>query len=100
MKAAHPLLAISDADKIHSKSSVRRFLEPQKNLTSARWEPFVAVAKRLILFAVASLAAMPVFAGVGISITCPTNITVQCYSDVPAPANDETSFEAQGGTIT
>src|SRR5437016_42083 len=33
-------------------------------------------------------------------ITCPTNVTVQCASAVPAPAAGSASFIAQGGTIS
>src|SRR6185295_5828219 len=32
-------------------------------------------------------------------ITCPTNVTVQCASAVPAAATDSNGFIAQGGTI-
>ncbi len=35
-----------------------------------------------------------------LAITCPTNVTMQCASALPAAANDSTSFIAQGGTIS
>src|SRR5439155_17636652 len=34
------------------------------------------------------------------SITCPSSVTVQCASAIPAAATDSASFIAQGGTIT
>jgi hypothetical protein len=46
------------------------------------------------------LAATPAVPPFVLTITCPTNITVQCASAVPAAATDSKSFIAQGGTIS
>ena len=64
-----------------------------------------SVKGRLLIFLILLGALLEVGPGAGplplaLSITCPTNMTVECSTDVPPAANDERCFIAQGGTIS